>query len=88
MDAFPILLSVLVAIIAITNIVNVRAWKWIASACVWAFLALAFFCGLGAFFAMLASIIHFQILWAIGFFIAAVVAYGIFIKIINRLIAR
>lgn len=52
-----------------------RAWFW----CV-AFLMAA----LASLFSMLASIFHFQILWAIGFFFLAIISWIIFMTIFDR----
>ena len=55
MNEFLPIILVLLAIFLLT-----RRWFW---------QAVFFFAGLAAFFSMLASIVHFQILAAIGFFI-------------------
>jgi len=62
-----VFISVLVGIYLIT-----RRWFWI-----WVF----FFSGLASLFAMVASVIHFQILPALGFFVLMVVCYFIFAAI-------
>lgn len=44
----------------------------------WFWALVFFFCGLGSLFAMIASIIHFQILGALGFFVTMVISCIIF----------
>jgi hypothetical protein len=52
-----------------------RAWFWCFS---------FFLIALASFFLMLASIIHFQILGAMGFFFAAVISWGIMLRIAEK----
>jgi hypothetical protein len=58
----------LVILLLVFVFLATQRWFWI--------LAL-FLAGLAALFAMIASIIHFQILWAIGFFILMTLCWGI-----------
>jgi len=44
----------------------------------WFWVLVCFFAGLASLFAMIASIIHFQILGAIGFFVLMSICFGIF----------
>lgn len=63
MEAFLAICAGVLGLFVIT-----RAWFW----------ALTFFlCALGAFFSMLASVVHFQILAAIGFFFLASIFWGL-----------
>lgn len=63
MEWLPIVLG-LIALVLIT-----QRWFWIL---------VFFFAGLASLFAMIASIIHFQILAALGFFVLMGICYGIF----------
>lgn len=64
---------ILLIIIITTAILLANKGIWI----LWIMLVFVFFCGLGSLFAMLASIIHFEIIWALGFFVLMAIAWMI-----------
>ena len=49
----------------------------------WFWILVFFFSGLASLFAMIASVIHFQILGAVGFFVLMFVCFGIFSTIVD-----
>lgn len=63
METAIAIFATLVALLIVT-----RRWFWVA---------VFFFSGLAALFAMVASVIHFQILAAVGFFVLMVVCWGL-----------
>lgn len=50
----------------------------------WFWCLLFFFSGLAALFAMIASVIHFQILAAVGLFVIMAVCFGVFTVIFEE----
>jgi hypothetical protein len=64
-----------IAVLAAGVLLITQRWFWV----------LGFFtAALASGFAMLASIVHFQILWAVGFFFLMIICWGITANIVEN----